>query len=99
MNKLLTDAQILHFRTEGWLSPLRAVPEATAADYAARIAAYEAATGEDVNRSLKIKGHLAMPWLVELARTPALLDAIEDLICPDILLFGASVFAKCGEHR
>lgn len=99
MGKLLTDAQIAQFRTEGWLAPLRAIPEATAAEYAARIAAYEAKVGEDVNRSLKIKGHLAMPWLVELARTPALLDAIEDLIGPDILLFGASVFAKANDNR
>lgn len=99
MNKRLTDAQIAQFRDEGWLAPLRAIPAETAAEYAARITAYEARVGEDVNRSLKIKGHLAMPWLVELARTPALLDAIEDLIGPDILLFGASVFAKAGDNR
>lgn len=61
MTRLLTEAQIAQFRTEGWLAPLRAIPEATAADYAARIEAYEAWVGEDANRSLKIKGHLAMP--------------------------------------
>lgn len=36
---------------------------------------------------------------MDLARTPAQLDAIEDVIGPDILLFGASVFAKTGDGR
>ena len=55
--------------------------------------------GESANRSLKIKGHLAMPWVVELGRNPAILDALEDLMGPDIMLFGASIFAKGGRDR
>jgi non-haem Fe2+, alpha-ketoglutarate-dependent halogenase len=99
MAKTLTDAQVEHFRTQGWLAPLRAMDSAEAAACAARIAAYEAKMGESANRSLKIKGHLAMPWLVELGRNPAILDVIEDLVGPDILLFGASIFAKGGRDR
>ena len=99
MAKTLTDAQVSHFREQGWLAPLRALDAAQAADCAARIVAYEARMGESANRSLKIKGHLAMPFLVEVARSPGILDALEDLIGPDILLFGASIFAKGGKDR
>ncbi|MFI4983411.1 MAG: phytanoyl-CoA dioxygenase family protein, partial [Nevskiales bacterium] len=99
MPKTLTDAQVTHFREQGWLAPLRAMDAAQAADCAARISAYEAKMGESANRSLKIKGHLAMPWLVELGRNPAILDALEDLMGPDIMLFGASIFAKGGKDR
>ena len=99
MAKTLTDAQVAHFREQGWLAPLRALDAAQAADCAARIVAYEARMGESANRSLKIKGHLAMPFLVEVARSPGILDALEDLIGPDILLFGASIFAKGGKDR
>jgi hypothetical protein len=99
MAQTLTESQSSHFRREGWLAPLRAMDEAKAADCAARIAAYEAKMGESANRSLKIKGHLAMPWLVEVGRSPGILDALEDLMGPDILLFGASVFAKGGKDR
>jgi hypothetical protein len=99
MATTLTDAQVTHFREQGWLAPLRALDATQAADCAARIAAYEAKMGESANRSLKIKGHLAMPWLVELGRSPAILDALEDLIGPDIMLFGASIFAKGGKDR
>lgn len=99
MTKTLTDAQIARFHQHGWLAPLRVTEPAQAADWAARIAAYEAKMGESANRTLKIKGHLAMPWLVEVARSPAILDVIEDLIGPDIMLFGASIFAKGGKDR
>jgi chlorinating enzyme len=99
MAKTLTDLQVDHFRSQGWLAPLRAIDAAQAADSAARISAYEATMGESANRSLKIKGHLAMPWLVELGRNPAILDALEDLIGPDIMLLGSSIFSKGGNDR
>lgn len=94
MPKHLTAEQVEHFHTRGYAFPFRAFDAGRAADYRGRIEAYEAAMGHDANRTLKIKGHLAFPWLVEIARTPAILDAVEDLIGPDILLFGASIFAK-----
>jgi ectoine hydroxylase-related dioxygenase (phytanoyl-CoA dioxygenase family) len=76
--------------------PFRAMSAADAAACRARIEAYERQAGHDANRTLKIKGHLAFPWLVEIGRNPAILDAVEDLIGPDIMLFGASIFAKDG---
>ena len=94
MPKHLTAEQVDHFHTQGYAFPFRAFDAERAADYRSRIEAYEAAVGHDANRTLKIKGHLAFPWLVDIARTPAILDAVEDLIGPDILLFGASIFAK-----
>jgi Phytanoyl-CoA dioxygenase (PhyH) len=99
MARTLTAAQVTHFRQQGWLAPLRAIDAAQAADCAASIADYEAKMGESANRSLKIKGHLAMPRLVEVGRSPGILDALEDLIGPDIMLFGASIFAKRGNDR
>ncbi len=99
MARTLSDAQVKHFREQGWLAPLRVMDTAEAAECAARIAAYEAKMGESANRSLKIKGHLAAPWLVDLARRPQILDVLEDLMGPDIMLFGASIFAKGGKDR
>ena len=96
MPKLLTAAQLAQFRREGYVFPLRAVSPGQAAEYRARIEAYEAQAGHDANRTLKIKGNLAFPWLMELGRNPRILDAVEDVIGPNILLFGASIFAKDG---
>lgn len=94
MPKLLTEAQVTQFRDEGWTAPFRALSRDDAIACRRRIEAYEASVGHDANVTLKIKGHLAFPWLVELGRNPTVLDAVEDLIGPDILLFGASIFAK-----
>jgi hypothetical protein len=99
MGKHLTEAQIRQFREQGWVAPMRVMSEQEAATCCERIAAMEAATGKNANAFLKIKGHLAAPWLVDLARRPAILDAVEDVIGPDILLFGASIFAKGARDR
>lgn len=96
MPKHLTAAQLSRFRREGYVFPLRAVSHKQAAEYRARIEAYETQAGHDANRTLKIKGNLAFPWLMELSRIPHILDAVEDVIGPNILLFGASIFAKNG---
>ena len=96
MPKHLTDVELAQFRGEGYVFGLRAVSAEQAGDYRARIEAYEAKAGHDANRTLKIKGNLAFPWLMELARNPRILDAVEDVIGPNILLFGASIFAKNG---
>jgi non-heme Fe2+,alpha-ketoglutarate-dependent halogenase len=64
-----------------------------------RIEELEKTLGSEANAFLKIKGHLAAPWLVDLARRPEILDAVEDIIGPDIMLFGASIFAKGANDR
>ena len=96
MPKHLTAAQVSQFRREGYVFPFRAISAEQAAECRARIEAYEAQAGHDANRTLKIKGNLAFPWLMALARNPRILDAVEDVIGPNILLFGASIFAKNG---
>ncbi|MDH0745179.1 phytanoyl-CoA dioxygenase family protein [Pseudomonas sp. GD03842] len=94
MSKHLTPLQIEHFNQQGYAFPFRALSAEDAALYRSRIEAYETHVGADANLSLKIKAHLVSPAFVELARNPRILDAVEDVIGPDILLFGASVFAK-----
>jgi non-haem Fe2+, alpha-ketoglutarate-dependent halogenase len=96
MTRHLTEAQVEHFKQQGYVFPFRALSAEEALDYRRIIEDYEAASGEDVNKTLKIKGHLALPAIVDLARNTKILDAVEDLIGPNIMLFGASIFAKNG---
>jgi hypothetical protein len=94
MGKHLSDAQVAFFREQGYCYPLDALGAGEAAQCREKLEAYEKQAGHDANRTLKIKGNLAFPWLMDLGRNSRILDAIEDVIGPDILLFGASVFAK-----
>jgi ectoine hydroxylase-related dioxygenase (phytanoyl-CoA dioxygenase family) len=96
MAKHLTAEQVDHFRQWGYAYPFRAMSADEALNYRRIVEDYEAASGEDVNKTLKIKGHLALPAIVDLARNSRILDAVEDLIGQNIMLFGASIFAKNG---
>jgi non-haem Fe2+, alpha-ketoglutarate-dependent halogenase len=90
----LTPQQVDFFHTNGYLFPFQALTADEAAKFRAKIEAYETQTGQDVNKRLKIKAHLAFPWMCEIARHPAIVAAVRSLIGPDLLLFGSSVFAK-----
>jgi non-heme Fe2+,alpha-ketoglutarate-dependent halogenase len=90
----LTPEQIEFVRTNGYLSPLTACSPEESKLYRSKVETYEKQTGEEVNKRLKIKAHLAFPWICQVARHPAIVSAVQSLIGPDVLLFGASAFAK-----
>ena len=90
----LTQAQVEHFCREGYAFPFDAIPAAEAASYVAKLDSYDAILGEEAQKQLKIKAHVAAPWIVALARNKNILDAVESVIGPDILLFGTSMFSK-----
>lgn len=94
MTGKLSPQDVERFRTEGYLAPFDAVAPQVAAEFRRRIEAFEERTGLPAEGSLKIKAHLAAPWMVDLACHPAILDVVESLLGPDILLLRSSMFAK-----
>lgn len=94
MPKALTPEQTERYEREGYLCPFEAFPAATAREYCAKLAAFGDEAGEDPLNILRIKAHLVTPWLVEMARTPSVLDVVEDLIGPDIRLYLSALWAK-----
>ena len=94
MPKVLTDEQIETYRRDGGLAPIAMLSPAEAAECRRRFEAIEEAIGDEAQSRFRIKAHLPFPWLTELIRHPALLDAVEDLIGPDIIVWGSSFFTK-----
>jgi Phytanoyl-CoA dioxygenase (PhyH) len=94
MPKALTDAQIAQYRGQGFLSPLRVMSEAEALALRAKLETIEDATGGPLRGDLRHKTHLLFPFLAELVRHPQILDAIEDLLGPDILCWSSNFFIK-----
>lgn len=94
MPKVLSDAQIDRARRDGYVCPVPVMDAAEAQRYLDRFEAYERATGQSAPRDLKVKPHLLFTWMIEMGTTPRLLDAIEDLIGPDIMLVTSAVWAK-----
>jgi hypothetical protein len=93
MPKVLTPTQIFGFERDGFVSPVRAMSESRAGWYRERLEAFEAAYPDD-RLKLDQKAHMICPWVDEMIREPAILDAVEDLIGGDILCWGTSLRAK-----
>ncbi len=94
MPKVLTDAQVARYHDDGFLFPFTVCSPAEAAAMHAKFNAMEETLGEEPQERFRVKAHLPFPWLCDLVSHPRLLDALEDLIGPDILCWGASFFTK-----
>jgi len=94
MPKLLSRAEIDRFHEDGFLAPIRVMPEAEALDYRRRLERFEASAGGPLAGDLRHKPHLLFTGLADLVRHPRILDTVEDLYGPDLLCWSSSFFIK-----
>ena len=94
MGKKLTDAQIAHYHREGFVYPVDAFAHERARRYRRAMEGFEAAQGQKLGKGHNFKPHLLFTWVDEIVHDPAVLDAVEDVIGPDIRLFHLSVWPK-----
>lgn len=92
MKALSADA-VKQYNETGYYAPVRAFGATQAAAYRERLEAFEAQHGK-LAGPLRMKSHLLFTWLDDLIRHPGILDAVEDVIGPDILCWGTSFFIK-----
>ena len=59
-----------------------------------KLAELEGREGGKISARTNRKPHLLLPWLNEVIRHPTILDAVEDIIGPNILCWGSGFFAK-----
>ncbi len=94
MTRLLSEKHIEKARRDGFVCPVPVMGAAEAARYLDCFEDFERVTGESAPNHLKVKPHTMLRWMLELGATSAVLDAIEDLIGPDIMLVTSAVWAK-----
>lgn len=94
MPKSLSEANVKQFNDEGYLCPITVFGADEMAPYRTRLAEFETREGGKLAGGVRNKPHLFLRWLYDLCCHPKLLDAVEDLIGPDILLFHAQWFIK-----
>jgi non-heme Fe2+,alpha-ketoglutarate-dependent halogenase len=90
----LTSQQVESYRRDGFVSPVRILSPAEAHECRRELEAMEASMGGALLGVSRTKFYLRHPWAYRLATRPAILDAVEDLIGPDILLYQNTVWAK-----
>ncbi|WP_342723754.1 phytanoyl-CoA dioxygenase family protein [Bradyrhizobium sp. B097] len=93
MPKMLSEAQVEQYRSEGFVCPVDALSAEEAAEFLARMEDLESREPNLWARS-KIKPHLLMMWLNDLMRNSNVLDVVEDLLGPDIMAWATGHFDK-----
>ncbi len=94
---MLTQAEISAYKRDGYLPgrPLLSAEEAgRLKDECLRTCLHERKDGTHRQASNRVKPYLLFRWAADLVRTPAILDAVEALIGPDILVFHTTVWLK-----
>lgn len=94
MANFLSAAAVSKFDSQGFVAPLAVLSHDEAEHYRLRLERATAAQPGISQRVLKMKSHLVFGCLDELVRLPAILDAVESLLGPDILVWTSSIFAK-----
>jgi len=94
---MLSRGQIEQYRRDGYSFPHTALSRDELAECRAGLARYEAWLGKPVNLGdwrWRSAAYAFLPWLDGLIRHPRILDAVEDLVGPDILVFTTTFFIK-----
>src|SRR5271155_2005229 len=84
---------VRQFNDQGYYAPIRAATGDEATRLRSRLEAFEA-SNSGLTGGLRNKPHLLFTWLDELVRHPGVLDAVEQIIGPNILAWGSSFFIK-----
>jgi non-haem Fe2+, alpha-ketoglutarate-dependent halogenase len=91
--KILTEDTVRRYHETGFFAPVRVLATAEAAAVRTKLETFEAGAGPLAGK-LRQKSHLLFTWLNDLIRHERILDAVEDIIGPDILCWGTSFFIK-----
>jgi non-haem Fe2+, alpha-ketoglutarate-dependent halogenase len=94
MTKLLSTSAVEAYRRDGYYAPVRVMSAAEALGFRRALEAHEAQLGQPLQGNLRHKVHLLFTWADALVHHPAVLDAIEDAIGPDILCWTTNFFIK-----
>lgn len=94
MTKRLSPQAVAQYRRDGYHFPVPVLSRAEAGAYRERLEAYERTSGGPIASAMRHKVHLLFTWANELIRHPAILDAVEDVIGPDILCWSTTFFIK-----
>lgn len=95
--KALTKAQVDSYRFDGFLFPIPALTQDEVATCLAGLHRLESDLGSPVAEAeVKWRSHAYAhsPWFNDLIRHPRILDAIEDVIGPNILVWTSTFFIK-----
>ncbi|MBS0220440.1 MAG: phytanoyl-CoA dioxygenase family protein [Proteobacteria bacterium] len=94
MPKRLTSAQVDQYARDGFTGPIPVLSTAEARSLRDELEAYERSTGKVIGFPEKSKSYLLFGWADAIVHHPKVLDAVEDVIGPDILVYHTTLWVK-----
>jgi len=92
--KCLTAAARLQYQRDGYFFPIPVLSAAETATLRNQLEAHERDAGAPLSGHRRHKAHLLFPWLWDLIFHPVIVDAMEDLLGPNLLCWSSSFFIK-----
>ena len=99
MSRALSAEQAGLYGRDGYLAPLAALSPAEVNAARASLAEFESGLGPSINYLHYRQLHLFFRWAYDLAVHPSVLDAVESILGPNILVHSSTVFYKRGRER
>ena len=94
MQKILSEEAIAQYKRDGYYFPVRMLDDGEVAANRQKLEAFEASQGHPIEGAQRSKSHLLFTWIDDLMRHDRILDAVEDLIGPDILCWNTFFWIK-----
>lgn len=93
-NKVLTTDQVEAFRGNGYHFPVRVMSAADADACRDKLEEFEFEHGLIMKTPYRAKPHMVLTWVNDLIRHPQIVDTVEDILGPNLLVWGTSFFIK-----
>ena len=94
MTKLLSQEQVDQYHNSGFLSPVNILNDDEITKSLNEIESFEKETGKAIVFPHKSRCHQLFSWADYLVHHPKILDAVEDIIGPNILCYHATLWVK-----
>ncbi len=94
MTKILNADAITQYEQEGYYFPLRILDDAQVTAKRKQLEDFETTQGKALEGAQRSKAHLLFKWVDDLMRHSTILNAVEDLIGPDILCWNTIFWIK-----
>ena len=94
MTKLLSQKQVNQYHNSGFVSPVNVLNQDEIKQSINEIEGFEEKTGQPIDFPHKSRCHQLFSWADYLVHHPKILDAVEDIIGPNILCYHATLWVK-----
>ena len=94
MTKMLSQEQVNQYHNSGFVSPVNVLNQDEIKQSINEIESFEEETGHPIDFPHKSRCHQLFSWADYLVYHPKILDAVEDIIGPNILCYHATLWVK-----